>query len=116
MTIGQHPGRALPRPRATETFRMVPDRLWTNANLQLFDLKLWCCLSFLARERGWCEATDAVLAREAGASPQTVRRALLRLEQEQFIGRTMDGQTRIIRLNPEGSGEPIGAFALKVAT
>lgn len=57
-----------------------------------------------------------MLAREAGASPQTVRRALLRLEQEQFIGRTMDGQTRIIRLNPEGSGEPIAAFALKVAT
>lgn len=116
MTIGQDPGRASPRPPATETFRMVPDRLWTHPDLQPFDLKLWCCLSFLARGRGRCEATDARLARQTGASPQTVRRALLRLERARFIGRTMDGPTRVIRLHPEGSGEPIAAFALKVTT
>src|SRR3954468_8168575 len=84
MGIGNLPLRASPR-RATESFRMVPDRLWTNAGLQLFDIKLWCCLCFLARDRGWCDPTDDALAAETQASPQTVRRALHRLEQERFV-------------------------------
>jgi hypothetical protein len=115
MGIGNLPLRASPR-RATESFRMVPDRLWTNTGLQWFDIKLWCCLCFLARDRGWCDPTDDALAAETQASPQTVRRALHRLEQERFVARGMEGRARIIRLNPEGSGEPVPAYELKVVS
>jgi CTP-dependent riboflavin kinase len=82
----------------------------------LFDIKLWCCLCFLARDRGWCDPTDDALAAETQASPQTVRRALHRLEQERFVARGMEGRARIIRLNPEGSGEPVPAYELKVVS
>lgn len=114
MNIGDGAARPLPF-RQSETFRVVPDRLWTHPRLQLFDIKLWCALSLLARGRGQCEATDSTLAGEAGASEQTVRRSLARLEREGFLAREMDGRTRVLTLRPEGSGEPIPAFALKIA-
>lgn len=108
MSIGMEAVRALPR-RAAESFRMIPDRLWMNRRLQPFDLRLWCALHHLARGRGWCEATDADLAKQTGASEQTVRRGLARLGREQFISRSMDGRSRIIALNPAGNGEPMPA-------
>lgn len=116
MSIGITARRASAPVRASETFRMVPDRLWTHPDLQPFDLKLWCAMSFLARGRGRTDATDKVIAHQADASPQTVRRGLQRLESAAFISRAMDGRDRIITLNPEGTGEPIAGFTLKVAT
>jgi hypothetical protein len=103
-------------PRALESFRMVPDRLWTHQDLQLFDIKLWCALQFLARSRGYCEPTDATLAEKTDASQQTVRRSLQRLEAAEFIARTMDGRTRVITLKPEGDGQPVAEFELRIAT
>lgn len=93
---------------------MVPDRLWTHQALQPLDVRLWCALSFFARERGHCEPTDADLADKLGSSQQTIRRGLLRLEEAEFITRTMDGRTRVITLNTEGDGQPIEAFTLRV--
>jgi hypothetical protein len=98
----------------TETFRMIPDRLWTHPDLQLFDLKLWCVLQFLARGRGCCDPTDAVLAAKSGASQQTVRRSLQRLETAEFVTRTMESRTRVITLKPEGDGQPIEEFVLRL--
>jgi DNA-binding transcriptional ArsR family regulator len=99
---------------ALESFRMVPDRLWLDKTLQPIDIKLWCCLCFLARGRGECSSTDALLAKKMETSQQTVRRALLRLESANFIERQMDGRTRIIALKPEGDGRPIAEYALRV--
>jgi DNA-binding MarR family transcriptional regulator len=101
--------------KATETFRMVPDRLWLDKTLQPIDIKLWCCLCFLARERGECSPTDATLAEKMEASQQTVRRCLHRLEAAQFIGRAMDGRTRIISLRPEGDRQPLPEYSLRVS-
>jgi hypothetical protein len=100
---------------ALETFRMVPDRLWLDRTVQPIDIKLWCCLCFLARGRAECNPTDALLAEKMETSQQTVRRALLRLESANFIGRRMDGRTRIVVLKPEGDGRPVAEYALRVA-
>jgi predicted ArsR family transcriptional regulator len=94
---------------------MVPDRLWLAKAIQPIDIKLWCCLCFLARGQAECSPTDALLAEKMETSQQTVRRALLRLESANFIERQMDGRTRIIALKPEGDGQPIAEYALRVA-
>ncbi len=94
---------------------MVPDRLWADKRLEPGDVRMWCCLAFLARGRGSCEPTDAILAEKLDVSQQTIRRALLRLERCDYISRERDGQTRIITLKPEGDGQPIAEFTLRVA-
>lgn len=100
---------------ARETFRMIPDRLWLHHEVKDFDLRLWCSLLFLARGRDHCEATDAVLAKKIGCSVQTVQRGLARLEKAEFISREMDGRDRILRLHPEGDGQPLAEFDLRIA-
>jgi hypothetical protein len=101
-------------PRALESFRMVPDRLWSHPMIEPLDVTLWCCLTFLARGRDHCEATDQALAGKLGTTDRTIRRSLARLESCQFIGRHMDGVTRVITLKPEGDGQPSAEFTLRV--
>lgn len=117
MAIGR-PGSGLEdRPaRARETFRMIPDRMWLHPKVKDFDLRLWCGLLFLARDRDYCTPTDLDLASKIKASQQTIRRSLQRLEAAKFVEREMDGRTRIIRLRPEGDGEPVAEYALRLAT
>jgi DNA-binding GntR family transcriptional regulator len=43
-----------------------------------------------------------------------VRRALQRLESAQFIERQMEGRMRVIRLHPEGDGEPVAEYTLRL--
>lgn len=93
---------------------MVPDRLWASERIQATDVRLWCALSFLARGRGYCEATDATLAAKIRLSEQTVRRSLLRLEECRFIERSRQGEGRIITLRPDGDGEPVPELAFRV--
>lgn len=115
MSIG-NPAHSAEVPRQRETFRMVPDRMTFDARLEPGDTRIWCCLLFLARypSKNTLEATDAVIADKLKLSQQTLRRALQRLEKCQYIRRAMDGRTRIITLNPEGDGEPIAEFTLRV--
>jgi predicted transcriptional regulator len=100
--------------RATETFRMIPDRMWLHHEVKDFDLRLWCSLLFLARGRNHCNPTDSVLAEKLGCSVQTVQRGLLRLERASFIEREMEGRDRTLTLKPEGDAQPMPEFGLRV--
>ena len=99
-----------------ETFRMVPDRLWSDGSITPFAVRLWCCLWFLARERGETDATDAVIAEELGVNVRTVQRGIANLEDGQFLSRHLEGRTRILRLKPEGDGKPIEQFSLRLVS
>jgi Mn-dependent DtxR family transcriptional regulator len=94
---------------------MIPDRMWLHPEVKDFDLRLWCGLSFLARDRDYCTPTDAVLAEKLGCSVQTVQRGLTRLDRAGFVRREMDGRDRLLRLKPEGTGEPIAEYTLRIA-
>ena len=109
MSIGRRPHRAL------ESFRMIPDRLWLHPEVKDFDIRLWCCLWFFARDRGHCFETDAAIAEKMGVSVKTVQRGLLSLERGKFIKREMVGRERRLDLQPEGDGAPIAEFALRLA-
>ncbi len=98
-----------------ETFRMIPDRLWLNSGIKDFDLRLWCCLWFHARDRGHCFETDAQIAETMGVSIKTVQRGLRNLERGEFLTREMVGRERRLNLRPEGDGQPIPEFALRLA-
>lgn len=93
---------------------MVPDRLWSNAKVSPFAVRLWCCLWFLSRERGETDATDQAIADELRVHIRTVQRGLNNLEDEQFLSRHLEGRARILRLKPEGDGRPIEQFALRL--
>ncbi len=108
MSIGIHGGSV------RETFRMVPDRLWLDRRLTANEVRLWCALLFTARGRDFTDATDVALAEQIGASPQSVRRSLLRLEECRFISRERTGQGRAITLNPAGDGGDVPELGLKV--
>ena len=103
--IGRMPG---------ETFRMVPDRLWSNQRITPFAIRLWCCLWFLSRDRGETDATDAQIAEELKVHLRTVQRGMANLEDEQFVSRHLEGRTRILRLKPQGDGQPIEQFSLRL--
>jgi CTP-dependent riboflavin kinase len=94
---------------------MVPDRLWLHEGIKPFDIRLWCALTFFARDREWCDPTDAVLAEKLSVSVQTVQRGLKNLEAAQFVGREMRGRERFLTLRPEGNGEPIAEYTLRLA-
>ena len=100
--------------RALETFRMVPDRMTFDDRLESHDVRLWCIMLFLARGRDTCDATDVTLAEKLGANERTIRRALVRLESCQFITRRREGERRIITLNPQGDGQLIPEFTLRI--
>ncbi len=114
MNIGKT-AKGLERSRARESFRMIPDRMWLHPGVRDFDLRLWCGLLFLARDRDYCNPTDVVLADKLGCSVQTVQRGLLRLEKADFIKREMDGRERSLKLKPEGNGQPMAEFSLRIA-
>lgn len=109
MAIGRQPHRA------SESFRMIPDRLWLHPGIKDFDLRLWCCLWFHARDRGHCFETDQTIAEKMGVSVKTVQRGLQSLERGQFIKREMVGRERRLNLHPEGDGQPMPEFALRIA-
>jgi CTP-dependent riboflavin kinase len=94
---------------------MVPDRLWLHEDIKPFDIRLWCALTFFARDRDWCDPTDAVLADKLGVSIQTVQRGLKNLETAQFVQREMKGRERFLNLHPEGNGEPVAEYTLRLA-
>lgn len=100
--------------RAAEAFRMVPDRLWLDPRIKPFDIRLWCCLMFLARDRGQCGPTDAMLATKLAVSDRTVRRGLRSLEDASFARCEMLGRERIIHLIPGGDGAAVEDFQLRV--
>jgi DNA-binding Lrp family transcriptional regulator len=104
-----------PSTRALESFRMVPDRLWADPTIKDFDIRLYCCLCFNARGRDHCFETDATIARKLGVSAKTVQRGLQSLEQGKFIVREMVGRERRLHLRPEGNGQPVEGFELKLA-
>jgi hypothetical protein len=93
---------------------MVPDRLWSDPRIEPLDVTLWCCLTFLARGRDHCEATDLTLAEKLGTTDRTIRRSLARLETCSFIHRQMVDHQRVITLKPEGDGQPVAEFTLRV--
>ena len=93
---------------------MVPDRLWLHPDITPFAIRLWCCLWFFARDEGCCDPTDAVLAGELKVSIKTVQRGLCNLENTEFVERLMKGRTRVLHLHPEGNGEPIAEFQLRL--
>lgn len=97
-----------------ETFRMIPDRLWSDHRLEHVDIRLWCVLAFVARGRETCEATDITLAEKLAVSERTIRYSLSRLEQCEFIARERVGEARIITLRPQGDGQNTSEFTLKV--
>jgi hypothetical protein len=101
-------------PRALETFRMVPDRLWLHPDISPFAIRLWCCLCYHARDRGLCDQPDAALADELKVSIKTVQRGLFSLEHAHFVMRQMKGRTRVLHLRPEGNGQPIAEFQLRL--
>jgi hypothetical protein len=109
MNIGKGPHRA------SESFRMIPDRLWLHPGIKDFDLRLWCCLWFLARDRGHCFETDQAIAEKMKVSAKTVQRGLQNLERGEFLKRTMMGRDRQLDLRPEGDGRPMIEFALRIA-
>jgi hypothetical protein len=113
MGIGRQPLPAPPR-HATETFRMVPDRMTFDERLERGDIHVWCVLAFFARDRDHADVTDAMLADRARVSERTIRDSLARLERSGFISRRREGPGRIITLIPEGDGQPIPAFSLRV--
>jgi CTP-dependent riboflavin kinase len=94
---------------------MIPDRLWLHPEIKDFDLRLWCCLWFLARDRGHCFETDATIAEKMCVSVKTVQRGLRNLEQGEFLSRDMVGRERRLDLRPEGGGQPLAEFALRLA-
>lgn len=95
-------------------FRMVPDRLWLDPRLKDTDVRLWCALEFASRGRDFTDATDDALAGMISASPATVRRSLLRLEECRFLARERQGEGRIITLNAEGDGMEVAGMELRV--
>lgn len=97
---------------------MIPDRMTFDDRLEPGDMRVWACLAFLARfpDRVECTPTDAMLADKLRVSPQTIRRALQRLERCGYIERSRDGLTRVITLRPEADGKPVAEFTLRVAT
>jgi hypothetical protein len=94
---------------------MIPDRLWLHPRVKPIDLRIWCCLWFHARDRGHCFENDATIAETTRVSIKTVQRSLLNLQRMEFIKRDMVGRDRRLDLRPEGDGQPIAAFALKLA-
>lgn len=74
------------------TFRMVPDAMWTDDELNDFDIRLWCVLGFYSRGRDHCEPTDKSIAAMMKVSPATVKRGLGRLERAGWIERRHDDQ------------------------
>ena len=100
--------------RFAGTFRMISDKLWLHPGIEFFDLGLWCALSFCARGRDRCTATDASLAEMLGVSIPTVQRGLRRLEAASFITRETTAEERTVILNSEGDGQPV-IFELKTA-
>lgn len=100
------------------TFRMIPDRMTFDERLDPGDVRVWACLAFLARfpTRSETTATDHAIAEKLRVSPQTIRRALLRLEQAGYIARGRDGQSRVITLQPNGDGRPVAELGLRLAT
>lgn len=113
MEIGKRPSTVQPF-RCAETFRMVPDRLWLDPRVKPFDIRLWCALAFFARDRGLCMPTDATLAEKLGVSDRTIRRGLRGLEDAGFVRAGMEGRERVIRLTPDGDGQPIEEYQLRV--
>ncbi len=101
-------------PRSSETFRMVPDRMTFDERLERGDIHVWCVLAFFARDRDHTEVTDAMLADKARVSERTIRDGLARLERSGFISRRREGMVRIITLMPDGDGQPIPEFSLRV--
>jgi hypothetical protein len=108
MDIGRPAGRAL------ETFRMIPDRLWTHPDIKDFDVRLWCALAFFAMGQDRCGVTDAALAGRLRVSDRTIRRGLRNLERSQFIRCEMSGRERTVHLAPTGDGRPVEQFKLRV--
>ena len=100
--------------RSTETFRMTPDRMIFDDRLERGDYHVWCVLAFFARGRDHTDATDAMLATGARVSERTIRDALARMESCQYISRRREGLVRIITLMPEGDGQAIPEFTLRV--
>lgn len=97
-----------------ETFRMVPDRLWTHPSITPFAVRLWCCLWFLSRDRGETDASDATIADELHCTIRTVQRGLTNLEDAMFLTRHQAGRDRLLKLHPEGDGQPIEQFSLRL--
>ncbi len=97
---------------------MIPDRMTFDDRLDPGDMRVWACLAFLARfpVRMETTITDQAIGEKLRVSPQTIRRALLRLERAGYIARGREGQTRVITLQPAGDGQPVAEFALRVAT
>jgi hypothetical protein len=106
-----------PEPNPTESFRMIPDRMTFDPRLDPGDMRVWACLAFLARfpTRMETTVTDQAIGEKLRVSPQTIRRALLRLERAGYLTRSRDGQSRVITLQPGGDGEPIAEFGLRLA-
>lgn len=83
-------------------FEMVPlAMILDTRRIEPIDLRIWCILLHDGRHRGYCEFTDAELARLAGTSRPGVQRSLLRLTRAGYIDR-VGGRCRRILLNARG--------------
>lgn len=83
-------------------FAMIPiSMLMDVRRIEPIDIRIWCILLHDGRHRGYCEHTDAELARIAGTSRPGVQRSLLRLTRAGYIDR-VGGRCRRILLNARG--------------
>jgi hypothetical protein len=82
------------------TFRMVPDSLWSNPDLEPVDIKVWCALCLHARDRDQISSTNASLAGSSETSLATLKRSLSRLAATGFVRIEGAGSRRVIHLRP----------------